>query len=105
MRALEKKLVVKTASPYTHVASMDALFAEVGLSALNDQKAVQLAAIEGKGRARRSLRWRRATVHLQKPTLHPTAHHANVDGQGRDTASRRSHDRRDVYAVFAGLFH
>lgn len=48
MRALAEKLGVKTASLYAHVASMDALFTEVGLSALHDQKAAQLAAIEGK---------------------------------------------------------
>ncbi len=47
MRALAEKLGVKTASLYTHVESMDALFTEIGLSALNDQKAAQLAAIEG----------------------------------------------------------
>lgn len=46
MRALAEKLGVKTASLYAHVASMDALFTEVGLSALNDQKEAQLAAIE-----------------------------------------------------------
>ena len=38
MRALAEKLGVKTASLYAHVASMDALFTEVGLSALHDQK-------------------------------------------------------------------
>ena len=48
MRALAEKLGVKTASLYAHIESMDALFREVGLSALNDQKAAQLAAIEGK---------------------------------------------------------
>ena len=48
MRALAEKLGVKTASLYAHVASMDALFTEVGLSALHDQKVAQLAAIEGK---------------------------------------------------------
>lgn len=48
MRALAEKLGVKTASLYAHIESMDALFTEVGLSALNDQKATQLAAIEGK---------------------------------------------------------
>ena len=45
---LAEKLGVKTASLYAHVASMDALFTEVGLSALHDQKAAQLAAIEAK---------------------------------------------------------
>ena len=48
MRVLAEKLGVKTASLYAHIESMDALFTEVGLSALNDQKAAQLAAIEGK---------------------------------------------------------
>lgn len=48
MRALAEKLGVKTASLYAHIKSMDALFTEVGLSALNDQKTAQLAAIEGK---------------------------------------------------------
>ena len=49
MRAQAEKLGVKTASLYAHIESMDALFTEVGLSALHDQKAAQLAAIEGKG--------------------------------------------------------
>ena len=48
MRALAEKLGVKTASLYAHIKSMDALFTQVGLSALNDQKAAQLAAIQGK---------------------------------------------------------
>ena len=48
MRALAEKLGVKTASLYAHIESMDALFTEVGLSALNDQKSAQLADIEGK---------------------------------------------------------
>lgn len=48
MRALAEKLGVKTASLYAHIASMDALFTEVGLSALNDQKTAQLAATCGK---------------------------------------------------------
>ena len=48
MRALAERLGVKTASLYAHIESMDALFTKVGLSALNDQKAAQLAAIEGK---------------------------------------------------------
>ena len=48
MRALAERLGVKTASLYAHIESMDALFTEVGLSALNDQKAAQLAVIEGK---------------------------------------------------------
>ncbi len=48
MRALAERLGVKTASLYAHIESMDALFTEVGLSALNSQKAAQLSAIEGK---------------------------------------------------------
>ena len=48
MRVLAEKLGVKTASLYAHVESMEALFTEVGLSALNDQKAAQLAAVAGK---------------------------------------------------------
>ncbi len=48
MRVLAEKLGVKTASLYAHIESMDALFTEVRLSALHDQKAAQLAAIEGK---------------------------------------------------------
>ena len=48
MRVLAEKLGVKTASLYAHVESMDALFTEVGLSALHDQKAAQLMAIQGK---------------------------------------------------------
>lgn len=48
MRALAERLGVKTASLYAHIESMDALFTEVGLSALNDQRSAQLAAIEGK---------------------------------------------------------
>lgn len=48
MRALAERLGVKTASLYAHIESMDALFTEIGLSALNDQKAAQLAAVEGK---------------------------------------------------------
>lgn len=49
MRALAEKLGVKTASLYAHIESMDVLFTEVGMSALNDQKTAQLAAIMGKG--------------------------------------------------------
>ena len=41
MRALAERLGVKTASLYAHIESMDALFTEVGLSALNSQKAAQ----------------------------------------------------------------
>lgn len=48
MRALAEKLGVKTASLYTHIESMEALFTEVGLSVLNDQKDAQLTAIQGK---------------------------------------------------------
>lgn len=48
MRALAERLGVKTASLYAHIESMDALFTEVGLSALHGQKAAQLAAIQGK---------------------------------------------------------
>ena len=48
IEALAEKLGVKTASLYAHIKSMDALFTQVGLSALNDQKAAQLAAIQGK---------------------------------------------------------
>ena len=48
MRALAEKLGVKTASLYTHIDSMEALFTEVGLSVLNDQKDAQLTAIQGK---------------------------------------------------------
>ena len=46
MRALAEALDVKTASLYAHIESMDALFTEVGLSALNDQKSAQLAAVQ-----------------------------------------------------------
>lgn len=48
MRTLAEKLGVKTASLYTHIASMDVLVTEVGLSALNAQKTAQLAAVDGK---------------------------------------------------------
>lgn len=64
MRALAERLGVKTASLYAHIESMDALFTEIGLSALNDQKAAQLAAVEGK----RYSRWRRATAPSPRPT-------------------------------------
>ncbi|MDO4386788.1 MAG: TetR/AcrR family transcriptional regulator [Clostridia bacterium] len=50
MRTLAEKLGVKAASLYAHIESMDALFTEVGLSALNDQKAAQLCAVQGKSR-------------------------------------------------------
>lgn len=36
MRALAEKLGIKAASLYVRIASMDALFTEVGLYALND---------------------------------------------------------------------
>jgi AcrR family transcriptional regulator len=38
MRKLADKLEVKTASLYTHIESMEALFTEVGLSALKEQR-------------------------------------------------------------------
>ena len=50
MRTLADKLGMKAASLYAHIESMDALFTQVGLSALNDQKAVQLSAVQGKSR-------------------------------------------------------
>lgn len=50
MRTLADKLGVKAASLYAHIESMDALFTEVGLSALNDQKAAQLFAVQGEKR-------------------------------------------------------
>lgn len=45
MRKLADKLNVKAASLYTHIESMDVLFTEVGLAALNEQKAYLLGAI------------------------------------------------------------
>ena len=66
MRALAEKLGVNTASLYAHIKSMDALFTQVGLSALNDQKAAQLAAIQGKTGDSAVLRWQTAIVHLQR---------------------------------------
>ena len=45
MRKLAEKLNVKTASLYAHVESMDALFTEVGLSALREQRDCLLNAI------------------------------------------------------------
>ena len=50
MRALAERLGVKAASLYAHIESMEVLFTEVGLSALNDQKAAQFSAIQGKVR-------------------------------------------------------
>lgn len=45
MRKLADKLGVKTASLYTHIDSMEALFTEIGLAALNDQKNCLMNAI------------------------------------------------------------
>lgn len=45
MRKLAETLGVKTASLYAHIESMDALFTEVGLAALNDQKECLMNAI------------------------------------------------------------
>lgn len=45
MRKLAEKLNVKTASLYAHVESMDALFTEVGLSALREQRDCLLNAV------------------------------------------------------------
>lgn len=45
MRKLADKLGVKTASLYTHIDSMEALFTEIGLAALNDQKNYLMNAI------------------------------------------------------------
>jgi len=50
MRQLAEKLGVKTASLYAHVESMESLFTDVGLLALQEQKEYQLAAIAGKHR-------------------------------------------------------
>lgn len=50
MRQLAERLGVKTASLYAHVDSMGALLTDVGLLALREQKAYQLAAIAGKRR-------------------------------------------------------
>ena len=47
MRRLAEKLSVKTASLYAHVESMDALFTEIGLSALREQRDCLLNAIGG----------------------------------------------------------
>ena len=48
MRRLAEKLGVKTASLYTHVESMEALFTEVGLSALKTQQLYLESAVKGK---------------------------------------------------------
>lgn len=45
MRKLAEKLGVKTASLYTHIESMEVLFTEIGLAALNDQKICLMNAI------------------------------------------------------------
>ena len=48
MRRLADKLKVKTASLYTHVASMEALFTEIGLSVLKQQRECLLDAVNEK---------------------------------------------------------
>lgn len=48
MRALAETLGVRTASLYNHVQSMEALLQEVCAYALEQQRAAELAAIEGK---------------------------------------------------------
>lgn len=50
MRKLAEKLSVKTASLYTHIESMEALFTEIGMSALQEQKDCLLNAIGEKHR-------------------------------------------------------
>lgn len=50
MRELADKLGVKTASLYAHVESMEALLTAAGLSALQEQRDYELAAICGKRR-------------------------------------------------------
>lgn len=45
MRRLAEKLGVKTASLYTHIESMEALFTEIGLAALEQQKVCLMSAI------------------------------------------------------------
>ncbi|MDD5804874.1 TetR/AcrR family transcriptional regulator [Blautia sp. HCP3S3_H10_1] len=45
MRKLAEKLGVKTASLYTHIESMEMLFTQIGLNALNDQKNCLMDAI------------------------------------------------------------
>lgn len=48
MRKLAERLGIKTASLYTHIESMEALFTETGLSALNEQRNCLLHAIGDK---------------------------------------------------------
>lgn len=48
MRKLAEKLGVKTASLYAHIKSMEALFTEIGLAALNDQRECLMNAIGDK---------------------------------------------------------
>lgn len=48
MRKLSERLGVKTASLYTHIESMEVLFTEIGLAALNDHKECLLNAIGDK---------------------------------------------------------
>lgn len=48
MGELAKRLNVKTASLYNHVESLDALFTEVGLSAVSQMVASETQAIQGK---------------------------------------------------------
>lgn len=50
MRRLAERLEIKAASLYAHIDSMDALFTEVGLSALRAQRACLLDAAQGKQR-------------------------------------------------------
>lgn len=45
MRKLAEKLNVKTASLYAHIESMEALFTEIGLSALREQRDCLLSAV------------------------------------------------------------
>lgn len=50
MRKLAEKLNIKTASLYAHIESMDALFTEIGLTALRTQKNCLLDAVRNKQR-------------------------------------------------------
>lgn len=50
MRRLAEKLNIKAASLYTHIESMEMLFTEIGLAALQDQKECLLGAIGEKHR-------------------------------------------------------
>ncbi len=50
MRTLAERLGVKAASLYAHIESVDELFTEVGISALNDQREAQISAACGKPR-------------------------------------------------------